>query len=365
MGYACRPGVFMRQRRRLEILTNSRARARRRCARYHHLRYALGVRPARDDEDLRIGTLAHGLLERAFIERMNLSHPCVSGYIDRRIDDIIDRHARADPFEAALVEAMLIGYHEVWGEDGYEVLEVETEFYCPLRNPDTGAASQRWLLGGKVDAIVRKPDGRLAVLEHKTTSRDISPGSFYWRQLRMDGQVSLYFEGARALGYDVEEVIYDVIAKPGYRPKKATPPELRKYRKDNGELYAGQREADETPAEYGKRCRAFYLGTCEEPKPAFAREPIVRLERDLEDNARDLWQLAQAMREDELSGRAPRNPDACELYNKQCEMVDLCTGDSSLEADPQRWTLVENPHAELEHIPPDTLLGAHSDGRDA
>jgi hypothetical protein len=38
------------------------------------------------------------------------------------------------------------------------------------------------------------------VVEHKTSSEDVTPGSFYWSRLRMDGQVSVYFDGARALG---------------------------------------------------------------------------------------------------------------------------------------------------------------------
>jgi hypothetical protein len=97
---------------------------------------------------------------------------------------------------------MLRGYDARWLEDTvlYDVLAVEEEFSTPLVNPETGSASRTWTLGGKVDAIVReKATGRVLLVEHKTTSEAIGPGSEYWRRLRIDAQVSIYFDGAAAI----------------------------------------------------------------------------------------------------------------------------------------------------------------------
>src|SRR5690606_32440122 len=134
-----------------------------------------------------------------------------------------------------------------------------------------------WRLAGKIDKIVRLPDGRTAIMEHKTTSDSIASDSDYWARLRLDSQISLYVLAARELGYDVQTVLYDVVRKPRHERYRATPPELRKYKKD-GTLYANQRERDETPQEFGQR---VYQAMYTEFDSYFARQEIPRLESDL------------------------------------------------------------------------------------
>ena len=63
------------------------------------------------------------------------------------------------------------------------------------------------------------PDGRVAIVEFKTTRDEISPGSDYWKRLNIDRQVSVYMLGARALGYDATAVLYDAARVPGLRPR--------------------------------------------------------------------------------------------------------------------------------------------------
>mgnify|MGYP007001753624 CR=1 FL=1 len=74
-----------------------------------------------------------------------------------------------------------------------------------------------------------------------TTSEDIGRGTDYWRRLRMDGQVSIYYAGSAALGYPADLCLYDVLRKPSLRPKKAVA-EV-KLKKD-GTPYANQQLAD-------------------------------------------------------------------------------------------------------------------------
>jgi hypothetical protein len=128
---------------------------------------------------------------------------------------------QTDPFDLARAEAMLRGYDARWGDDIalYEVLAVEAEFRAPLTNPMTRAASRTWRIAGKLDVVVRERRGdRDLIVEHKTSTDDVSAGSEYWRRLRIDGQISQYYEVRSSSGYDVEGCLYDVLKKPGQRP---------------------------------------------------------------------------------------------------------------------------------------------------
>ncbi|WP_426751761.1 PD-(D/E)XK nuclease family protein [Myxococcus sp. Y35] len=320
---------------RSPLLTSSRLKDARACQRLHHLRYGLGYRPLEDAAVLRFGTLVHAGLEAWWKaqrdERLEAALSAVTG--------------EADAFERVRAEEMLRGYHLRWSAEPYEVLAVEASFDAPLRNPATGHVSRTWRLAGKVDAIVRDTrDGRTLLVEHKTSSEDVGPGSDYWKRLRMDGQVSVYFEGAKALGFEVDGCLYDVLAKPGLRPAKATPPESRKYRKD-GALYAGQREADETPEEYRAR---LVEAIATEPHRYFQRGEVVRLDGEVDDALWDVWQMGQQLREAELAGRAPRNPDACLRYGRACSFFGVCSGEASLD-DATRFIRSTEVHPELQH----------------
>jgi hypothetical protein len=251
----------------------------------------------------------------------------------------------ADLFDLARAEVMLRGYDARWGceMDRYQVVAVEAEFRAPLVNPETGAASRTWTLGGKLDALVRDlHDGTFKVVEHKTATGDVGPGSDYVKRLRLDGQVSVYYAGATALGHPVDGCVYDVLVKPSLRPYKATPPEQRKYKKD-GVLYANQRERDETPEEY--RARVFEA-VASDPNGYFLRADVVRLEDEMREAMADVWQLGVSLRENMNAGRFPRNPDACVRYGRTCEYFPVCCGEASLE-DPSLYRHAEVIHPEL------------------
>jgi hypothetical protein len=250
----------------------------------------------------------------------------------------------ADPFEMARAEVMLTAYDARWSEDmaRYEVLAVEAEFFTALTNPETGAASRTWRLGGKLDVVVRDLlEQWNVVVEHKTASGDVGPGSDYLKRLRLDGQVSVYYAGGDALGFPISSCLYDVLVKPGLRPYRATPPEARKFKKD-GSLYANQRDRDETPEEYRARMVEAVVA---DPNAYFQRAEVVRLEQEMRDALADVWNLGRSMRENEIAGRAPRNPDACVRYGRTCEFFGVCTGEESLD-DAGRFCL-GGAHAEL------------------
>lgn len=323
----------------MDLLTISRVKAARSCLRYHKLRFLDGVKPVKEDEARRFGTLVHIGLEAWWRARMAGAD---APHIDYALEAMQAVTPAPDPFELAKAEVLLIGYDGVYCSDLYEVLAVEVEFRGDLVNPQTGARSKSWVQGGKIDAVVRDlRDGRVLTVEHKTSSEDIRQGSEYWRRLRMDGQISTYFDGARMLGFDPAGCLYDVIGKPGLRPHKATPPEARKYTKatakEPSRLYAGQREHDETVQEYRHRLSLAILA---DPTAYFQRGEVARLESELDEHRTDTWQFAQALRSMMTAGRAPRNPDACTKWNRTCEMFAICTGETSAD-DPLRYRRAE------------------------
>jgi hypothetical protein len=195
----------------------------------------------------------------------------------------------------------------------------ELAFDIPMVNPATGAATPIWSLGGVIDAIVRLPDGRIAVLEFKATSRDFAPGADYWLRLHLDPQLSIYVIAARELGYEVETVLYDVTRRPALRPLKATAPEARKFTKD-GRLYANQRDRDETPEEFAGRVAADIAA---KPDQYFARIEIARLDQDLDECRAEMWWQQLAIRAAQRSGHWFRNPGSC-FEPLPCDYLAIC-----------------------------------------
>lgn len=385
----------------MELLTASRLRARRRCARLHHLSYDLGYRPAVQADELRFGSLTHLGLEARWMALMpeavrhhlvDVRHaPAGEGpehYTDTELA-ILDglpleasllavKGQSSDPYEQARVDVMLRGYHLKWPEDAerYEVLGVEEQFTAQLINPETGFPSKRFQLAGKLDVIVRElSSGRSLIVEHKTSSEDTSPGSDYWKRLRMEGQISTYFAGMRALGYDPAGCVYDVLGKLALRPsgvpltdeagvkivldqsgQRVRTKDGKKWR-ETGDSASGYvlQTRPETPEEYEAR---LVEALAADPDRYFGRAEVARLEQDELEHASDTWQLAQGLLEEQRRARllqiehrdprlaAPRNPDSCVMYGRACAFFDVCTGAASLD-DATRFTRLEQVHQEL------------------
>jgi len=191
----------------------------------------------------------------------------------------------------------------------------------------------------------------LLILETKSSSEDITPGSTYWKRIRMDPQIGVYLRAAQQDGLDPFGIGYDVLGKPALRPLKATPLESRKYTKPTkkdpeSRLYANQRERDETPEEYGKRCLDAIIA---EPDAYYQRALPVRLLQEQHDGAVDVWQTAQTMREARRLNVFPRNPDACFQWSRACDFLAACCGDVPID-DPLLFRKEEKEHEELEDI---------------
>lgn len=312
-----------------DTLTHSRLACFRSCPRKHQIRYEFGITPVVDSFALRVGSAFHAALEAR----------------DKGLDPEAAIGERVeDPYDLALVAAMFDAHERHYAKSPVETVASEQVFEMPLRNPETGAATPNWVLKGVIDRIVRLPDGRLALMENKTTSRDFSPGADYWVRLQLDQQLSIYLMAARHLGHKIDTILYDVTKRPGQRPLKATPEEKRTYKKD-GTLYANQRDKDETPEEYAARVAA---AIAEEPDKFFARIEIARLDQDLEECAKAVWDQQIAIRQAQKSGAWYRNPEACfSAGGFTCEYLPICQNrdlDTTTPADYQR---LKDAHPEL------------------
>lgn len=242
----------------------------------------------------------------------------------------------------------MVGYDRQYATQDarYEVVAVEEVFTIPLLNPESGSASRTWALAGKLDGrlIDRHTSARL-ILEHKTTTEAFAVDSDpYWTKLGMDSQVSQYYLGAESLGWAAEGCLYDVLLRPRQQPLKATPMESRKYKKGTGELYANQREQDETPEEYRQRVWEDIEAA---PEKYYRRRMIARTDQDIVEYLSDVWAEGRMMREAELAGRAPRSPESCHRFGT-CAFWSACAYGLRLEDHPESFERVDDVHPELE-----------------
>lgn len=273
----------------------------------------------------------------------------------------------ADPYdwsmEQATVYGLLRAYFDHYSGDQLEFVEVERGFALPLVNPDTKAKSRTFERAGKIDGIV-KWDGRLMLLEGKTTSDPIDPASDYWLRLRVDPQPSMYVLAARDLGYDVQAVIYDVIHKPAMRPaaialvedgakivlnsagERVRTKDGKKWR-ETGDAALGYvlQTRPETPDEFGAR---IYEDCKARPDFYFARREIPRLEDDLNEFREELWQVAQLLQQCKSRGLWFRNCGKATCTG--CEYADICLHGIKVDpaALPPGYQKLDSLHPELE-----------------
>lgn len=351
----------------LNVLTHSRTSCFKTCRRKHYFRYELGVRRVRSSAPLRIGGAIHqgldaragGQSEEDALAIAALPYAETPAWVndDEKVHEwLIER-------EKTL--RLLAGYFWYYGGFGVaEYLATEQSFELPLKNPETGGTSTRYRVAGQIDKIARLDDGKIAIIEHKTCSDPIDDDSSdYWRRLRIDQQISLYYLAARELGHNVETVLYDVIRKPTIKPRAVG------LTDENGDKIvtdaAGQRvftkqgkprqtpdtklgyvlhTRRETPAEYGERLTEDIV---KRPAYYYQRREIPRLEADIAEMRYELWDMQKAIGEAANNGRHYRNTAAC-FKPYPCEYFDLCFESiDPRDRLPDGFEIVEDIHPEL------------------
>lgn len=257
-----------------------------------------------------------------------------------------------DDIRAAKVRGLMAGYDARWADSDWQAIGVEEEFVLPVVNPETGRASRTWMHAGKFDGIAAYK-GKTCLVEHKTTSEDVSdPNSPYWRRLAIDSQVSGYVLANWQNGRKLDGTMYDVIRKPGIRPKQLDQ-KTRRAIASLGE-YCGTRISEdlrqqiidggdtETAELYEIRLAADTLA---QPGKYFQRRFVPRLDSELAEWANELWDVAKDIQNARRMGRFYRNSSACMNYGTPCEFLGVCSGHESIASD--RWRKREAVHAEL------------------
>lgn len=333
----------------MPLLTSSSLAVWQRCPRQYHYRYAVGLTPIGESpRALAFGTATHAGLEHWWRAHQE---GAPSYALPAALHAATEAFTSDDPHARAMLNALVTAYDARWSEwaQGVEVLAVECPFETELTHPVTGIAHPVFRLAGKIDAMVRLSDGRVALVEHKTTSQDAAAGSDYRRALTLNAQVGIYFAGATALGLTADVCVYDVLRKPAVKPLLATPAESRRYTKD-GKLYAAQRDRDESPTEYEARLCEAIAG---EPDKYLLHAEIVRSDDELTDLAWDLWQTAEMITRTQETVRqcadvraVPRHPSACLTHGVPCAYLPVCEGTASAR-DTTRYQRLDNPHVEL------------------
>lgn len=355
-------------RRLDERITNSQINCAATCLRKHAITYLHGIRPASDAAPLRLGKAWHdGLDRRAKGMAIEGNLALVRSAYDMSMGGIPERDAML-AYERETVATLLYLYDWRWSDmdAGMTVEASEESFSVPIVNPETGRASRTFVFAGKVDRRVRLADGRLAVMENKTTSDDIQPESDYWKRLRVDTQIARYVLAARHLGHQVDTVLYDVTKKPGMRPgsvpildadgvkvvldqagDRVRTKDGKKWREsaDSAAGYVLQ-SRPETPEEWGQRLHADVAAN---PDKYFARREIPRTDMDLAEARRDLWDHAQVLHQCDTGNRWPRNSSACVGFGR-CHFLDLCSANwnpDESESVPEGFVRVLDTHQEL------------------
>jgi len=338
-----------------ELMTASRMAALLGCPRKHYWRYEAGLRPVLEGHALRFGSAWHEAMEARW---QGLAY----GEALAKAADGAREFAEAD---LATLAGMLAGYYAEYegARETVERLHPEQEFRLPL------AGSRTFDAAGKIDGLGVLTDGRLCLVEHKTAGESVEPDSEYWQRLRFNPQVYQYVLAARALGWDVAVVLYDVARKPSIAPKSIPVLDAdgnkiviedatgARAMNKNGtpKQSAGEgmtmQTVMETPEQYGDRLAA---DTRERPGFYFARREVPVLDQDLAEFEAQRLVLARAILSCRAEARRARKPEHGWPRNvnpmtcRFCEYESFCMQNVSADpASPPAGFRVGEIHGEL------------------
>ncbi len=281
-----------------ELLTATRMTAFLACPRKHFYAHELHMRRAEPGDALRIGTAIHKALELRALGAD--SDEAYKGAIST------GEFTEAD---AATLYGLIGGYFRAYADanDAIKAMHPEIEFNLPIPGSRTFSAA------GKIDGLAVLKDGRTALVEHKTCGEDISAGAPYWERLRFNVQLSQYVIAARANGWDVETVIYDVIRKPSIRVRQ-----------------------NETPEQFGERL----LADCSErPEFYFARREVAILDEHIKEFETQRDVMCKILLHCKAAARKAAVPEHAWMRNvnavtcRACEYAPVCLQNVHVDAD--------------------------------
>jgi hypothetical protein len=268
-------------------------------------------------------------------------------------------------------------------QQDYEVLFKEIPFRIPLIDPRTRRPVPGVFIDGMLDKLIRQADGTLAVMEHKSTSNDLSPKSTYWGHLKLDTQISLYVYAIQRLQTDgmltkfkimpddppISDILFDVWRKPQIKPKKLSAADTVAFL-DSGQYFGAEFDVEqlnnvdggceeldikidgeeitfernkptkkepegaivisETPEMFGAR---VFDAITEDTDRYFCRKLISRTPEEIERFERELFSIHQTIEQMTDSDSWYHNEQSCEATFK-CDFIDACY--TGRDLDPKR-----------------------------
>ena len=324
------------------VLTYSALNTFRNCPRKYKHRYLDFLRPRERADALSFGSVIHGAIElwyRSPADEDRLS--AVLDWIDQQFPERVGDEDQKAAWH--LARAMFTGYAQRYADEDFEIVEVEKTFTGEIRNPDTGRPSQTFVMAGKADAIVQRPDG-MYLLEHKTAS---TIDANYLDKLWTDTQIALYSHYLRQLGYPIVGVIYNVLLK--CRLKQKAGETQREFEARRAELAAknksgrstAQRQLPESDEEYQARLAEWYAR-----REAFHREHIYLSEERLAMLQEEVWEITQQYLDARRRGKWLLNTSNCFSYQRPCEYLPYCQSGFNPNVSDNLYEIVP-PHEEL------------------
>jgi len=301
---------------KLEVITQSRMQCFLDCPKKHEFAYQWLWRPQGTPKSLRMGTAVHTALDA--IASGDDWRDMVADYYSL-FDDIDDIQ-----YEEQTVVEMVRGYISRWRDDRAEVIESEVQFEIMVRNPDTNWSLHNVRLAGKIDKIIRLPDGRVGIREHKTCGESIDPSSGYWDRLDLDPQVTIYMIAARECGFDIDFIEYDVIRKPALRVRKV----------------------DGEPEPLASFASRIATDIASRPEWYYQRRPVPRTTGDIERQQRELVKLCRFIADAKKNGVNWRNPGACRSRGT-CPYIQICREEHDPRSVPDGFRISDVMHEEL------------------
>jgi hypothetical protein len=291
---------------RMQKCTTSMVKCFKQCRKKYHLEYVEELKPIQTPKALALGTLYHRGLELLLLD---MSIPDIAVMLESEQRNACDEIGEVyDPIPVGVALEMVKAFYRESGYKSWTIKKVEQKFEVSI-----GYGKR---LCGKIDAIM-KHEGKDLLVEHKTTSCWASDGAEYLHNLLWDEQSTNYLYAYREItGKYAAGIMYCIVEKPTIKPLLATPVEKRKY-KQTGEIYANQREEDETAEAYLERVAAWYA-----EKPRVHVHFIYRTPQEIENQIADLGLVFRDIAECEKNETFYRNPSACSIldcpYRPKC-----------------------------------------------
>lgn len=322
----------------MRVVTVSEIRTYRTCERLWQYKYQLSVRPALESKALMIGHAIHLALEIFWrgdplaLALEELEEVCQNDFWK----------SETGRLEKARVKVMITAYWGMWEptRKDWKTLPggVERIIQLPVKDGI--------VLGGKVDALARYKDGRLFMIEHKTSSEEVATtGADYWQRLALDSQIDTYQSVLEEEFGEPVSIMYDVLKKITVGPKLKKV--VRRKKDEPDEEYEARRETNEKEnreslEEYGNRILADIVKVAKE---WFVRREIVRLQDQRDEYLAERDYTLQRMFEPDRT-TFPRNDGACNARFGVCPYLGVCAGTATLD-DP-KFAQVEDCHPELD-----------------